>query len=142
MSNEEKGTGALKMPSEKSLESIAWQTWPPEFLKPFASEHQLVGGRVSAEELYIKSKFSDFAEKPTSLVTAVQDQSRICGGNKDQGHRAGTTKRPHLGRYKPCPAPFGPLREIFTRFALSTREACLPPSFPFILSFLYSLRCS
>lgn len=72
MSNEEKGTGALKMPSEESLESIAWQTWPPAFLKPFAFDHQSVGGRVSAEELYIQSKFSDFAEKPTSLVTAVQ----------------------------------------------------------------------
>lgn len=51
MSNKEKDTGALKMLLEKSLESIAWQTWPPEFLKPFAFEHPSVGGSVSAEEL-------------------------------------------------------------------------------------------
>lgn len=51
MSNKEKDTEVSKMPSEKSLESIAWQTRPPEFLKPFAFGYQSVGGRVSTEEL-------------------------------------------------------------------------------------------
>lgn len=51
MPNKKNDTGGLKILPEKSLESIAWQTWPPEFLKPFVFEHQSVCGRVSIEEL-------------------------------------------------------------------------------------------
>lgn len=77
--------GVVKILPEKSLEGIAWQTWPPEFLKSFVFEHSQF-----VEEFLLrsyKSKVSSQTLTKSPLHKSLQ--SRICGGNEDKGHRAG-----------------------------------------------------